>query len=323
MNAVVAGLPRSWHTAPSITVASRGRSRSSFRRRASSMTISVWIQTSPSGCHSGSCGQSTSGRISGRSCSTTPSSRASAKPSDGRSATSSSFSNSPHTRSAGRSSSGDGAADGRGLVVERAARSGRRTAARAARAGCRRRRCAGRRRAGAGAPRSSRPSNGSRYSPVSGSQAMALMVKSRRRAASSSDIGGSPSTSKPVWPRPAFDSRRGSATSIGPQLVDGEALADRLDAADRRRACCGRPSPGTPNTSRSRSLAARPSSRSRTQPPTTSARPPRARGRLGHGGRQRRGGVVHGGHSEDGRSQNRQSVRLPREKGLTPIQVPP
>ena len=50
--AVVAGLPRSWHTAPSMIVASRARSRSSFRWRASSITISVWIQTSPSGCHS-------------------------------------------------------------------------------------------------------------------------------------------------------------------------------------------------------------------------------------------------------------------------------
>ena len=36
-NAVVAGLPRSWHTAPSITVMSRGRSRSPFARRASSI----------------------------------------------------------------------------------------------------------------------------------------------------------------------------------------------------------------------------------------------------------------------------------------------
>ena len=53
--------------------------------RASSITISVWTQTSPSGCHSGSCGQPTSASSSGNSRSTTPSSSASAKPIDGRS----------------------------------------------------------------------------------------------------------------------------------------------------------------------------------------------------------------------------------------------
>ena len=105
-NAVVGGLPRSWQTAPSMTVNCRGRSRSSIRRRASSMTSSVCTQTSPSGCHSGSCGQPTSAFSSGKSRSITPSSSASAKPADGRSARSSSFSISPQMRSAGRSSSG-------------------------------------------------------------------------------------------------------------------------------------------------------------------------------------------------------------------------
>ena len=55
MKAVVAGLPKSWQTAPSITAICCGRGRSSIRRRASSTTISVCTQTSPSGCHSGSC----------------------------------------------------------------------------------------------------------------------------------------------------------------------------------------------------------------------------------------------------------------------------
>ena len=86
--------------------------------------------------------------------------------------------------------------------------------------------------------RSPRPSNGSTYSPVSGSHEIALMVKSRRRAASSSDMNGSPRTSKPLWPRPCFDSRRGSATSIadaiGPDnFVDRKALPDGLDATER------------------------------------------------------------------------------------------
>ena len=49
------------------------------------MTISVCTQTSPSGCHSGSCGQPTSAAISGnRALRSTPSSRPSAKPIDGR-----------------------------------------------------------------------------------------------------------------------------------------------------------------------------------------------------------------------------------------------
>ena len=58
------------------------------------------------------------------------------------------------------------------------------------------------------------------------------MVKSRRRAASSIDMSGSPVTTKPRCPRPAFESRRGSETSIVAELVDLKALADRFDAAE-------------------------------------------------------------------------------------------
>ena len=47
-----------------------------MRVRAWSTTISVWTQTSPSGCHSGSCGQPTSASISGKSRSMTPRSSA-------------------------------------------------------------------------------------------------------------------------------------------------------------------------------------------------------------------------------------------------------
>ena len=109
--------------------------------RAWSMTSSVWTQTSPSGCHSGSCGQPTSASSSGNSRSITPSSSASAKPIEGRAARSSSFSISPQIRSAGRSSSGIAPAERLRRRIERRARSAPRTAARAARAGCRRRRC--------------------------------------------------------------------------------------------------------------------------------------------------------------------------------------
>ena len=107
------------------------------------------------------------------------------------------------------------------------------------------------------------------------------MVKSRRRAASSIDIDGSPWTSNPLCPRPALrlaarqrdvDARLARAD----HLVNGKALADGLDAAEG--ASSGRSSPcGMPKISRSRSFDGWPSSRSRTQPPTISARPPASR----------------------------------------------
>ena len=190
-----------------------------MRRRASSITSSVWTQTSPSGCHSGSCGQPTSAFSSGKSRSMTPSSSASAKPSDGRSARSSSFSISPQMRSAGRSSSGMRAADLFRVRHPSRARSARRTECRGARAGCRLRRSADRRRAarGARADRAGRRTDRD-TSSVSGSQAIALTVKSRRRAASSGAMSGSPLTSNARWPRPIFDSRRGSDTSTSRTL---------------------------------------------------------------------------------------------------------
>ena len=214
MNAVVGGLPRSWQTAPSITATCCGRSRSSIRVRASSMTSSVCTQTSPSGCHSGSCGQPTSASSSGNSRSTTPSSSASAKPIDGRAAWSSSFSISPQIRSAGRSSSGSAGTaracrrrvDNSKRAANWTARSTRRLSSPNVRGIDRAQQARARGRA--------RPSNGSRYSSVSGSQAIALIVKSRRRAASSNGRSGSPVTVKPAWPRPVFDSRRGSDTSM-------------------------------------------------------------------------------------------------------------
>ena len=69
---------------------------------------------------------------------------------------------------------------------------------------------------------------------VSGSSISALIVKSRRRTASVSGMNGSPVTTNPRCPRPTFDSRRGSATSMSSDLVDREALADRIDASKGR-----------------------------------------------------------------------------------------
>ena len=133
--------------------------------------------------------------------------------------------------------------------------------------------------------RSARPLKGSKYCSVSGSHEIALTVKSRRRAASSIDIDGSPSTMKPLCPGALFDSRRGSPMSIVADLVDGETLPDRLDFAEwlraapanrrreSRRPPCRDLSSSADASSRRRSAGS--SSRSRTQPPTTSARPPR------------------------------------------------
>ena len=119
---------------------------------------------------------------------------------------------SPQMRSAGRSSSGIAAqrraVAGSSAQSKRAAncsaRSTRRLSSAKVRASTMR---------STRASRSARPPKGSRYSPVSGSQAIALIVKSRRRAASSIESVGSPTTSNPLWPRPTFDSRRGSETS--------------------------------------------------------------------------------------------------------------
>ena len=244
-----------------------------MRSRAWSMTCSVWTQTSPSGCHSGSCGQPTSACSSGNSFSTTPRSSASAKPIDGRGANSS-FSISPQTRSAGRSSSGIARQNARGLVVEPRARSARRTAPPAARAGCRRRTSPDRRRAGRALSRSPRPSNGSRYSSVSGSQAMALTVKSRRRAASSIDIDGSPDDDEAAVAAAGLRLAARQRDVDVAELVDLEALADGFDAAERLEELRAARPAAMPKTSRSMSFDSRPSSRSRTQPPTISARPP-------------------------------------------------
>ena len=192
-----------------------------MRDRAWSITISVWIHTSPSGCHSCSCSHPMSAAISGQSRWRTRSSRARVKPSDGRRARRSSFCSSPQTRSAGRSSSGMPARSVRvssGTVSSnRAANCSARSTRRLSSA-----KVFGSITRSTPASRSARPPKGSSYAPVSGSQAIALIVKSRRRAASRSGIDGSPSTAKAVCPRPDFDSRRGSATSMPATLYTGK-----------------------------------------------------------------------------------------------------
>ena len=61
------------------------------------------------------------------------------------------------------------------------------------------------------------------------------------------------------------------------EFVDRKGLADRLDAAERLQQRAAARSCGMPKTSMSRSFEGRSSSRSRTNPPTHSARPPASR----------------------------------------------
>ncbi len=162
----------------------------------------------------------------------TPSSRASAKPIDGRSACSSSFSNSPQMRSAGRSSS---AIDEQMRAVSGSIVSSNRAA------NCRARRT--RRESSAKRLRIHDAEdtefevvaavNGSRYSSVSGSQPIALIVKSRRRAASSNGIDGSPSTRESLVAAAGLRFAARQRHVDVAELVDRKRLAGRHDLAER------------------------------------------------------------------------------------------
>src|SRR6059036_2472047 len=101
--AVVAGFPKSWQITASITASAFSFGRPSISAFARSIAISVWVQTSPSGCHSFSCGQPLSAWSSGKRLPTTPRRSAHSSPIEGRRAFRRSFSNSPQILSAGRS----------------------------------------------------------------------------------------------------------------------------------------------------------------------------------------------------------------------------
>ena len=179
-------------------------------------------------------------------------------------------------RSAGRSSSG---------IVRHIARSPRRSRARTAPrtgrreapAGCRRQTSAGRRPAAAGRRDRARPSNGSKYSPrqriqrdgVDGKVAAPRRFLNRHRRIAGHHEAAVPAARLRIAPR----QRHVDAA----KFVDLKALADRLDPPERS-SSARRRSAGT-RTPRGRrpSTSACPSSRSRTQPPTISARPPASR----------------------------------------------
>ena len=186
--------------------------------RAWSTTSHVCSSTGPSGCHSNSCGTPIKASISGKSCRVAPSFSSHLNPTEGRRARKMSFSISPQMRSDGRS---DKSIERHSSTVANSTSNSKRAANCAARST--RRESSGNvswETARSSFPAmSARPSKGSMISPVSGSSKIALMVKSRRLAASSIVIEGSPSTTKARWPRPVLRSRRGRDTSTsGPSL---------------------------------------------------------------------------------------------------------
>ena len=129
---------------------------------------------------------------------------------------SSSFSISPKTRSAGSSASG--------MAAQSAAVSGSTSSSKRA-ASCTRAQRAQRilaERLPVDRPQARGPAGrpglrgGPRSRPLKGSSSSAFTVKSRRRAASARVSSGSPATAMPRCPGPAFESRRGRATSTSP-----------------------------------------------------------------------------------------------------------
>ena len=190
-----------------------------MRVRAWSTTCSVCTQTSPSGCHSGSCGQPTSACSSGNSC------RDDAEIEREREADrrprreAAAFRFRPRCARPADRRAGSSRHSARGRLVERRTRTARRTARRAARAGCRR--------------RTSRGSTTRRTPPLEIAAAVERIevLVGQRIPRDRVDGEVAPprrlldrhrrdrrSTTKPRWPRPAFDSRRGSDTSMSPIL---------------------------------------------------------------------------------------------------------
>ena len=125
--------------------------------------------------------------------------------------------------------------------------------------------------------RSFNPLQGSISSSASGSKLIALIVKSRREAASRGDIDGSPSTTKSVCFGPTFDSRRGKVISMFcPLTIKTPKERPTVSSRNFFWSVCSISSVLRPNTSISTSFAGMFSKLSRTQPPTRRARPPAA-----------------------------------------------
>jgi hypothetical protein len=138
--------------------------------------------------------------------------------------------------------------------------------------------------------RSRLPSSGSTSSPVARRRAIAFTVKSRRRMSSSTESDASATISKSCRPGPVLTSLRGGANSI----PAGASFRMSLSRGCKRtptsrpatiksstRPCGSRarfsPPVSTPGTRKSASFDSRPSSSSRTAPPTRYASRPRDR----------------------------------------------
>ena len=127
--------------------------------------------------------------------------------------------------------------------------------------------------------RSPRPPQQSMTSPVFGPHMRALMVESRRPDASAMVASGSAMTSKPVWPTPVLESRRGRDTSKSspPVLIFRTENARPTSSTYPTVASPSRSvSMSRPKTSMSTSFGRPPGDRraSRTEPPTSYGWPP-------------------------------------------------
>ncbi len=202
----------------------------------------------------------------------TPRSSASAKPTDGRGANSS-FSISPQTRSAGRSSRGIDRHSARVSIVELEVESrGELDGAQHAQA------VVGERRriddAKASVARSSRPSNGSMYSSVE------RIPRDRvdREVATARGFGDrhgrDRQSRRSRGVRGRTSTRGGAARRRCRRSCRPESSRRPLRRARVVREASGGDRLARPKTSMSMSFESRPSSRSRTHPPTISARPP-------------------------------------------------
>ena len=271
---VVEGLPRSCASAPSITAIFPARGSSSISVRASSTTISVWTHTSPSGCQStlllaaDQRQQLRHERIDDAKVERErEANRRPAAP--GRAA---SRARPRCARPAGRRV--ESPAQRRTSPDRASGRSAPPTAARAGRAGCRRRRSWNRRRGARVRSRSARPPK--RIEVLVGQRIPADRVDREvappgglleRHVGIAGDGEALVAAARlRLAPRQRDVDRA--------HLVDGEALSDRLDTAEsgEQRQAGARPGRRRP---RGRDPSTSwPSSRSRTNPPTTSARPP-------------------------------------------------
>ena len=261
-SAGVSALPRSWTRAAKPTRSSPGASRAAM-----SETSCWWMPVSISGWYSARCGTPYSASTSGRIAASAPQARRVARNAEG-CGEASALRSSCQMRSGTRVSSSPLATIVRINAIVSGATVNPSGAKRAMKRPARRIRSGSSAKAGpmwrsTHVARSAAPPQGSTSWP-SAPRAMALMVKSRRCRSSSRVTDGSASTTKPRWPRPLLRSVRASACSspVRGCRNTGKSRPTALKPASSM--ACG----VAPTTTQSRSPGGRPSSSSRTAPPT-------------------------------------------------------